>query len=94
MGLFSSRRTPESVRERLSEASDRVRETAGEYLGNAKDHWSDVSETLREQTSQYGARTSDAAQQLDRHVRDNPWPYVAGGVAIGVVLGVVLGNRR
>lgn len=94
MGLFSSRRTPESVGDRLASASDRVRETAGEYLGTAREQWDDVSDAVRKHGARYSERTSEAAQELDRHVREHPWPYVAGGIAFGLAVGLVLGSRR
>jgi ElaB/YqjD/DUF883 family membrane-anchored ribosome-binding protein len=39
-------------------------------------------------------QTRDLARDVDRHVRNNPWPYIGGMAAAGLLLGYALGHRR
>ncbi len=41
-----------------------------------------------------GEKIKDAATEADRHVRKNPWPYLAGATACAMLLGFVLGRKR
>ena len=39
-------------------------------------------------------RACTLAKGVDQRVHTNPWPFVAGSVAVGVLLGFILGQSR
>jgi ElaB/YqjD/DUF883 family membrane-anchored ribosome-binding protein len=39
-------------------------------------------------------KARDMADDLDKSVRSNPWPYIAYTAGVGVLLGYILGRNR
>jgi len=39
-------------------------------------------------------KACEIAHDVDKHVHQNPWPYIAGTAAVGVLLGFILGRSR
>ena len=39
-------------------------------------------------------KACEIAHGVDKHVHQNPWPYLAGTAAVGVLLGFVLARSR
>ena len=41
-----------------------------------------------------GEKIKDAATVADRHVRKNPWAYLAGATTCALLLGFILGKKK
>ena len=54
---------------------------------------SDLQDYALSAARQGMARSAKYGQQADRFVRENPWPTIAGGIAIGVIA-ALLWQRR
>ena len=39
-------------------------------------------------------KVRDVARDVDKNVRQNPWPYIAGVAAVGLLGGYILGRNR
>ena len=39
-------------------------------------------------------KAREIADDVDKHVHRNPWPYIAGTAAVGLLLGYILGRNR
>jgi ElaB/YqjD/DUF883 family membrane-anchored ribosome-binding protein len=60
-------------------------------MTTAKDHALEAAAELKEAGLE---RARQAVCQANRHVHENPWPYVAGAVVAGVLVGFLLGRSR
>jgi ElaB/YqjD/DUF883 family membrane-anchored ribosome-binding protein len=39
-------------------------------------------------------KAREMADDVDKHVHRNPWPYIGGMAAVGLLLGYILGRNR
>lgn len=39
-------------------------------------------------------KARELARDVDKNVRNNPWPFIAGSVGVGLLLGYILGRNR
>lgn len=60
-------------------------------LLNTKDH---ALEAIHHAKDVGVAKAREVAQNVDKSVHENPWPYIGGAAAVGVLLGFVLGRSR
>jgi ElaB/YqjD/DUF883 family membrane-anchored ribosome-binding protein len=40
------------------------------------------------------AKAREVAQNVDKSVHENPWPYIGGALAVGALTGFLLGRSR
>ena len=104
--LRTAVRREEQIANDFAQLVEEGRALLGEMVGKptrtaARDTLEQVSAKLADyQTSagrvaQQGAKQGARyARQADRYVRDNPWPVVAGGIAIGVLASLWWSQRR
>ena len=60
-------------------------------LSEAKQHAVDAAVHAKDVSVE---KACEIAHDVDKHVHQNPWPYLAGTAAVGVLLGFVLGRSR
>ena len=60
-------------------------------LATAKDH---ALETVLHAKDVGVEKARDLANDVDKNVRQNPWPYIAGVAAVGLLGGYILGRNR
>jgi ElaB/YqjD/DUF883 family membrane-anchored ribosome-binding protein len=60
-------------------------------LSTAKDQ---AIESVDQVTAASIAKAREIVCDADQHVRQNPWPYIAGSAVIGALLGYLLGRSR
>lgn len=60
-------------------------------LGDAKRHAIEATVHAKDVGIE---KAREIAHDVDKHVHQNPWPYLAGTAALGVLLGFVLGRSR
>jgi len=64
-----------------------------ETLDQMSDKVSDLQDFALRAARQGVARGTKYGKQADRFVRDNPWPTIAGGIALGVIAALLLKRR-
>jgi ElaB/YqjD/DUF883 family membrane-anchored ribosome-binding protein len=72
-----------------SDASERARDArkrATESVGHARARLDALEAQLK-------ARATEAADQADRYVHDNPWQVIAVAAGVGALVGILLGRR-
>lgn len=60
-------------------------------LANAKDHAIDAVAHAKDVGVE---KVREVARDVDKSVRQNPWPYLAGTAAAGLLVGYLLGRNR
>ncbi len=73
----------ENLKDQINQMQDKVKECAASTLHEGEKEMKDLKDKFQ-----------TIACSVDKHVRDNPWPAVAGAVASGLLLGFILGNSR
>lgn len=98
MGIFRSsrdrRRAMERWHDELASGTERSRHRLEELGSDANEHLGRARVRLGNdgrRAYEYGQRR---AYDLDRHVHDNSWSYIAAGTAAGLIAGILLGRRR
>jgi ElaB/YqjD/DUF883 family membrane-anchored ribosome-binding protein len=72
-----------SIREALTEVAMNNRDVVDRVKRLAADTLEDGQERVRE-----------AATEIDREVRNNPWPYIGGAAAAALLVGYLMGSSR
>ncbi len=75
-------------REMLGEVVDRPAKSSAnlrETLGDVGRKLADFQTSATRAAQAGAAQTTRAARRADEYVHDNPWPAIAGGIAIGVL---------
>ena len=105
-GKTASRRTEEIVDEfgQLVEEgkallgglpkSSAVRDTVRDTLDAFNDRLADYQASATRAARQGAKRGTKYARRADQYVHDNPWPVVAGGIAIGILASLWWNQRR
>ena len=65
--------------------------TLRKSLTTAKEH---ALEAVLHAKSVGVEKVRDVASDVDKNVRQNPWPYIAGVAAVGLLGGYILGRNR
>ena len=102
--LRSAQRTQEDIANDFTALIEEGRALLGEMLGKpvktTRDTLDQVSGKIADlqdyamSAARTGmARSTKYGQQADRFVRENPWPTIAGGIALGVIA-ALLWKRR
>ena len=77
----------------LSDAGDKVGDTASEVRARFEDTLRTAKTDLRKLEDSIIARSHEVAQSADVYVRDNPWKAVGVGAAAGVLIGLLLSRK-
>jgi len=81
LGEFAKRPLPQSAA---------IRDTLDAFNEKLADY-----QTSATRVAKLGAkRGTKYARQADRYVHDNPWPIVAGGIALGILASLWWNQRR
>lgn len=48
----------------------------------------------QEAIAEGGETVKKAATEVDKRVRDNPWPYLSGVAVVSLILGYFMGSKR
>ena len=64
----------------------RIRARAEDSLRNARARMKDVTQVAE-------AQAREAAGEIDRRVREQPWTAIGVAAGIGLVLGIILGRK-
>jgi ElaB/YqjD/DUF883 family membrane-anchored ribosome-binding protein len=85
----------EEGRALLGEMLDKpARKATRDVLEQATEKLADYQTSAIRMAQQGAKRGGKYARQADQYVRDNPWPVVAGGIAIGVLASLWWSQRR
>ena len=71
-------------------AKENLRATLADVSDKLADYQSSATKIARRSARQ----GTKYARQADDYVRANPWPVVAGGIALGVIATLLLSQRR
>ncbi len=82
----------DELRRLLGEKYSTIRETLTEVAVNNKDVMNQVRRVAAERLEEGQEKIQQAAEDLDREVHRNPWPYIGGVAAGAVLLGFILGT--
>ena len=109
LGRTTTTRSPEDIASAFGELVDEGRvllaqvldQSSGKTTSTLQDTLDDVSQKLADfqssatRVAQRGTKQGIRyARQADRYLHDNPWPVVAGGIALGALVALLLSQRR
>ena len=85
LGAFAKQPLPKSTAVR-----DTVRDTLDAFNEKLADYQASATRAAR----QGAKRGTKYARRADQYVHDNPWPIVAGGIALGILASLWWNQRR
>jgi ElaB/YqjD/DUF883 family membrane-anchored ribosome-binding protein len=71
-----------------------VQKTTRDTLDQVSEKVSDLQAYALRAARQGVSRGAKYGKQADRYLRDNPWPTLAGGIALGIIAAVLWSQRR
>jgi len=83
----------EEGRALLGEMVGKPVKSTRETLDQVSDKVADLQDFAVRAAREGVARGTKYGKQADRFVRDNPWPTIAGGIALGVIAALLLKRR-
>lgn len=107
--IMSNNRKIDEALHLLNEAAkdkkDELRRLLGEKYSSIKDTLTEVAMDNKEVLNRVKRLATDtledgqerivqAAQDVDKQVRKNPWPYIGGAAAAALFLGYLMGRSR
>jgi ElaB/YqjD/DUF883 family membrane-anchored ribosome-binding protein len=100
MAEASTRKLMDDLRTVVADAEALMHATAGDAgaeVREARDRAAESLERARRRLesleAEVKARAREAAEDVDRHVRDNPWQSVGVAAAVGFVIGLLVSRR-
>lgn len=77
--------------------TDKYSDLRDAVLGSVKgqaESFQELRGKIEETFQESGEILRETASELDREVRENPWPYVSAAAAAGLLLGFILSRSR
>jgi ElaB/YqjD/DUF883 family membrane-anchored ribosome-binding protein len=71
-----------------------VQQSTRDTLDQVSAKVSDLQDYAVRAARQGVARGTKYGKQADRYLRDNPWPTLAGGIALGIIAAALWSQRR
>ena len=84
----------EELRQLLGEKYSHIKETLTEVALNNKEVLGRVKRITQDTLQDGQERIAEAAGEIDKQVRSNPWPYIGGVAAGALLLGFLMGSSR
>ena len=84
----------EEIQNLLTDKYQHIQDAMQQVAFKNRENWERARRFAEEAIGEGGEKLKEAASEVDKQVRKNPWPYI-GGVAVGaLLLGFILGNSR
>ena len=80
--------------DRKSELEAAVKDKYADFTSLMKTLGGEVKSRAVERVEAGKQKVVDAAEDIDKRVHHNPWPYIGGAAVAGLIVGLLLGRSR
>ncbi len=82
------------MKELMTDRYAHIKQVVLEGATQGKKILDNAQHLAQEAIAEGGETVKKAAKEVDKRVRENPWPYLGGVAAVSLILGFFMGSKR